>query len=449
MRRAPRTYRAGLARCDITPPVGIKLAGFASRNEPSAGVYRPLRAVAVAIDDGKTPILILMAEWLGFYDKTDRVRARLAEATGIPGRQIVLSGTHTHCGPAVREADVERHGALNEDYLAEAIDRMTACAAEAWASRREAVLRFGKGRCAVARCRRKPDPGNPPKVFRPMLPHDPGPVDHDVPVITIESAPGDLRGVIFSYACHPTSRGGLEIGGDYVGFALERVEAGLPGAGSIACFLQGCGGDQKPRPVDPLGAVFGNRTVEEVRQIGEELGDAVLGALSSGPLDAIRGDIAVAQEMLELHTEPVDEPRARALRAAGEDYQRAWAEQVLSALKQGAPLSTVVPYELQTIRFGRSLAIVTLAAEMSVEFSLRLKQELGGDFAHVLPLAYTNNIIGYVPVKRQIPEEGYEVWDANMYSKRTGPYVQTTEDQIVRAAKGGLGAVAPEIPRHA
>ena len=49
---APDTYRVGLATTDITPPVGIKLSGFAARTEPSTGIYRPLEATAVAIDDG-------------------------------------------------------------------------------------------------------------------------------------------------------------------------------------------------------------------------------------------------------------------------------------------------------------------------------------------------------------------------------------------------------------
>jgi len=41
---APDTYRVGLATTDITPPVGIKLSGFAARTEPSTGIYRPLEA---------------------------------------------------------------------------------------------------------------------------------------------------------------------------------------------------------------------------------------------------------------------------------------------------------------------------------------------------------------------------------------------------------------------
>ena len=76
---------------------------------------------------------------------------------------------------------------------------------------------------------------------------------------------------------------------------------------------------------------------------------------------------------------------------------------------------------------------------MTVEHGLRLKRELGPHFDNVLILAYTNDIVGYVPVRRQIPEGGYEVWFSQQYWKRTGPYVAATEDRIHAAASGSLG----------
>ncbi len=429
-------YRIGLATCDITPPVGVYLAGFASRTERSTDVYHPLRATAVAIDDGKTPLLIVMAEWLGFYDRTKRMRERLVEATGVDAKNIVLTGSHTHCGPSIREMDRDRHGEVDEAYVQQAIERMAACATEAWTSRADAVLKYGVGTCGFAVHRRMPDPDNPPKIFRSMKPNRQGPTDHDVPVLTVESPEGELRGVIFSYTCHPTSRGGLLIGGDYPCFAMDKVEAEHPGV--IAGFLQGCAGDQKPHPVDPEGDAFDQREIEQIRDIGEQLGDAANAVIASGKLDEIDGPIAVTQHQLKLETAPLDEQLVSSLVDSELAYKQAWAKHHRELLDGGKTPDLTVPYELQTIRFGKSLAVVTMSAEMSAEYSLRLKAELGGAFDHVLPIAYANDIIGYVPVKRQIPEEGYEVWDSNMYYKRTGPYVDTTEQQIIDTARRGL-----------
>ena len=94
-------YRVGFSKVDITPPVGTYLAGFAARKEPSTGVYHPLRAAAVAIDDGETPVLFISMDLLGFYERTEMVRRRISEAIGLDARQMILCGSHTHCGPSL------------------------------------------------------------------------------------------------------------------------------------------------------------------------------------------------------------------------------------------------------------------------------------------------------------------------------------------------------------
>ncbi|MCE2438879.1 MAG: hypothetical protein J4F39_05575, partial [Candidatus Latescibacteria bacterium] len=77
MTRSDDMYRIGVAGEDITPPVGIYLAGFAARTEPSTAVYHPLKANAIAIDDGNDPLIIASAEILGFYEHTEEVRSRI------------------------------------------------------------------------------------------------------------------------------------------------------------------------------------------------------------------------------------------------------------------------------------------------------------------------------------------------------------------------------------
>ncbi|MDD5483174.1 MAG: hypothetical protein PHP98_05935 [Kiritimatiellae bacterium] len=129
---------------------------------------------------------------------------------------------------------------------------MASTASIAWKYRYPARLNFGIGQCNFAVSRRKPDPEN---IGRALWAPDPqGPHDHEVSVLTIESLDGVVRGVFFNYACHPTSRGGLLIGGDYPGFAYDRIQEAFDNA--QPCFLQGCGADQKPIPADPHAASF-------------------------------------------------------------------------------------------------------------------------------------------------------------------------------------------------
>lgn len=426
-------YSVGIATGDITPPVGTPLCGFGARNlHTSTAVYHPLRTVAVVIDDGRTSVLLVSAEWVFFEELTKRVRFRLSQATGIPSARIILSGTHTHCGPCVRTKDTENHGWIDHDYIQHAIETMAKTAARACKSKSTARLKFGIGRCTLAVNRRVPDPDNPGKVLRRMMPNPAGPTDHEVSILTVESLDGLARGILFHYSCHPTSRSGLQIGGDYVSFAYDFLQD-LQGAFVYAqpCFLQGCGSDQKPRSPIPNSKNFDGRTIEQVREIGFELGQAVAQTIQSGELQPVTGPITMQQKVIDLKTEPLDRKLVAAeLNNNEQPYKQKWARYHQERIDAGLPEERCVPFEIQTVRFGDSLAIVTLAAEATVEHALRLKRELRPSFKNVLPLAYTNDVVGYVPVKRQFPEFGYEVLDANQARKYTGRYVDETEDHI-------------------
>lgn len=425
-------YRVGIHTVDITPPTGTYLAGFAARKEPSTGVYHPLRATAVAVEDGETPVLLIGADLLGFYERTEQVRERIRRETGVEGRQVILCGSHTHCGPSIRELDWRRVGRREAAYLEDLTERLARCARLAWTGREPARVGFGVGACDFAVSRRRPDgKGGVTWQPAPAEPHD-----HEVPVLAVSSPEGRLRGVVFSYACHPTSRGGLLIGGDYVSFAYDRIEQDHPGVSS--CFVQGCGGDQKPAPVDPSADSFGQREVAEVREIGFRLGEAVCGVLGSGSLRPVSGPIAVTQTSLDLETEPVNPETAQGYLDDPRDYVRDWAKSMLDGIAAGRAFERKVPFELQTLRFGNTLAAVALAGEMTVEHGLRLKRELRPRFGDVLTIAYANRIVGYVPVRRQVPEGGYEVWTAQQIHGRTGPYTADTEDRIHEAAREAL-----------
>lgn len=421
-------YMVGIATGDITPPVGTTLCGFAARKlHTSTGIYHPLRCVAVAIGDGIQEVLILSAELVFFEGIAEMVRGRLSQATGLPPSAIILSGTHTHCGPSVRELDRERHGWIDSDYVHRAINTMADCAHKASAYRFPARLKFGIGHCDFAVSRRRPLADNPARAG--WGPYPAGEHDHEVSVLSIEGVDGTVRGILFNYACHPTSRAGLQVGGDYPGFAYDRIQEVFDYA--QPAFLQGCGADQKPMPVDPQANTFVVRTIAQTRDIGEQLGNAVIEVLQSGAMDLVNGTINLTQSIITLQTEPLNRNVLEyTLEHSKADFELNWARYHLARMEAGLPEERAVPMEVQTLRFGTSLAVTALAAEAVVGHALRQKKDLRGPFRHVLPLAYTNDVIGYIPVCSQIPAGGYEVDSANQYRRRTGPFVASTEDQI-------------------
>jgi len=432
MQRSEAEYLAGITTFDITPPVGSPLAGFAARGiHSSTGIYHPLRGCAVSLGDGNYDVVIISLELLGTYeDLADLIAAAIAERTGLARERILINSSHTHCGPAVRHADRDWHGWIDEDYRAALPDRVAVAAARALEHRFPAVLRRGVGHSQMGVNRRRPDPDRPGRVDRSMRPYPEGPADPEVPVLVISSAEDSaVRAVLFSYPCHPTSRGGLRIGGDYVGFALDAVGEAFPYAQPV--FLQGCGGDQKPAPTDRSSTVFDARSEAEVQLAGEDLASGVIAA-AQGDLVEVSGPVAAAFGTIDLVAEPVTAEAIAEGAASASRHVRDWSRTWSERLAAGETDHTVRPFELQVVRIG-DLALVGMGAEMTVEHGLRLKRELPTtcrDLAQVIPLGYSNHMIGYVPVARQFDEYGYEVYDSQLYHGHSGRWLPETEDKI-------------------
>ena len=175
-------YLVGVAEVDVTPPLGSKLAGFASRTGGATGVYLPLRAITTAITERATDhtVIIVSLEWLGFYDNTDNVRAQIEALTGVTEANILLCGTHTHCGPPMREfVDGQCREGIDKPWLEKAFANIAATAKQAMETRQPMSLSSTIGWCGLARSRRRPD-GKGGVTWNPTLD---APHDHTVPML--------------------------------------------------------------------------------------------------------------------------------------------------------------------------------------------------------------------------------------------------------------------------
>jgi hypothetical protein len=103
-----------------------------------------------------------------------------------------------------------------------------------------------------------------------------GPIDPRIGVLRLDKQDGQTLAVVYHFACHPIM--GVPNGGntaDLVGFASRVIENNLSD-GTIALFVQGCGGDvnpvgykaiHQPRDAEPLGNRLGLSVLEAVRKI--------------------------------------------------------------------------------------------------------------------------------------------------------------------------------------
>ena len=69
-----------------------------------------------------------------------------------------------------------------------------------------------------------------------------------------------------------------------------------------------------------------------------------------------------------------------------------------------------------------------------VDYALRLKREYPRQ--RLWPIAYANDVFGYVPSRRVLEEGGYEGGGAMLYYGRLGPFDASVEERIMASVAG-------------
>jgi hypothetical protein len=90
------------------------------------------------------------------------------------------------------------------------------------------------------------------------------------------------------------------------------------------------------------------------------------------------------------------------------------------------------------------LTWVFLGGEVVVDYSLRLKRNLGS--SHTWVSAYCNDVMAYIPSLRVLKEGGYEGATAMIYYGQPSPWSANVEERIVETVASRIKAVHPERP---
>jgi len=92
--------KIGVAKVNITPPIGVPLSGYEARKKISQGIHDELYAKALVLDDGEKKIALVVSDLL-YLDKdfTESVRRQIEGSTGISSKNVMVTVTHTHAGP--------------------------------------------------------------------------------------------------------------------------------------------------------------------------------------------------------------------------------------------------------------------------------------------------------------------------------------------------------------
>jgi hypothetical protein len=271
--------RFGLARVDITPPVGIyhRMWG-AARHDRATGVHRPLTAEVMLLrpltEDGPGMARVQI-DLVGLDANRYRSLVQItSQATGVPPEDVVIAFAHTHAAGLMTPDRVDLPGGeLIPAYLEELEDKIRQAAQEAAAALQPATISYAVGRCNLAANRDYWDEESQLYAcgFNPDQPAD----DTVLVARVVDEAAMPLA-VLVNYACHPTTLAwdNTLISPDYVGALREEVECQI---GAPCVFFQGACGDLGPRQ-----GFVGDTAVADSN--GRQLAYAALSALASlGP----------------------------------------------------------------------------------------------------------------------------------------------------------------------
>ncbi len=423
----------GVAKVDITPGYPVRLSGFGFRREESEGVTHLIWAKALAIkNEGGSPAILVTVDNLGVPDTmVCDLRKRLKAKAGIDVSCVAVCSTHTHTAPMLAgvaptlfgEPIPPEHQVHIDQYTKELADHLERVALAAIKNCKPGRLEWGLGSVGFAINRRAKRDGRVTGIGV----NPDGPVDHDLPLLVVKSPGGEVRAVYTSYACHCVTLSNNKISGDWAGYAQLAIEKQWPGAVSLIAI--GCGADQ-----NPSSGVTGDK-VEVAAEQGQQIADEVK-RLIDGGLQPLDGKLVCRLDRIDLafDTPPTRQEWERRAALPKDNFSNRaigyHAKVQLERLDRGEALQTHISYPIQTWAFGDQMAMVFLPGEVVVDYSLRLKRELGAK--RIWVNGYSNDVPCYIPSERILKEGGYEGGDAMRYFDRPTKFEPGLERQIVK-----------------
>ncbi len=434
---AKETWRAGVATVMITPDEPMWMSGYASRDHAAEGTLHDLWAKALVLEDpsGQRAALVTL-DLVGIdRDTSQHICEQLRSQYGLERRQVALSTSHTHTGPVVAGnlapmyfLDDEQAQRVKK-YTAELGDHVVKVVGEAVENLETVTLRQGLGEASFAVNRRNNREADVPQLReRGELK---GPVDHELPVLTVTDSQNRLKAVVFGYACHATTLSFYQWSGDWPGFAQLEVQRRHPGA--VAMFWAGCGADQNPLP---------RRTVELATEYGRQIADGVDAVLAKA-MQKISGSLVTRYREIDLaFGELPTREQIETDTQSDNRYIASRARLLLARWNENGGSASAYPYPVQVWRIGNEVTFVILGGEVVVDYSIRLKQEL--DQTQTWVAGYANDVMAYIPSRRVLDEGGYEGATAMIYYGLPTAWSSQVEEQIVSTVHDLLKASPPE-----
>jgi len=384
--------KAGVAKVDITPPLGTRMWGYFDRVKGATGVLDPLYARVLVLEAGGKRLAYVDLDLGRTFGPAslDRLRKTARQDSQID--DLIVQATHTHAGPIIMDAYPNGPPAWEADDL----QRISAAIHDAAEHLVPVRLGVGYGAAYIGYNRRHVDPDGAISMLWSNATQAPTyPVDPLFEVLRIDQMDGQPLAILVNYAAHPVTFGSdaLRYSADFPGVMCKVVEQAFGGK-PLAFFAQGADGDIN---VFDAGTPINLDVVGRRDWAGETLGKAA---------------VSTAQQIrTAVDSDPVidfaDDPLALKLRWDAEKFRKETLRELGPEAFQiyAPPIEETIKLPVTTALINHKIAIVGMPGEPFVDFQtdLRAKCPVQDCFF----LGYTNGYFGYFPTIKAAAEGGY------------------------------------------
>jgi len=442
--------RAGVAKLDITD----RTAGL---------VNDPLYVKALVLDNGLTKMVIITLDVVALEEigpikegYLSKVRSQIQKELNIPSSNILINASHCH---GIVRADTDSLTVLAVKEALKNLVPVNVGAGTGYENRIMENRRYNMKDGSQTDARRAYS--LPPDHELAEI----GPTDPEIGIFRLNKLNGETLAVLYNFAVHPIQ--GVPNGGntaDIIGFASRVIEDNLKG--SMALFLQGCGGDinpvnykgvDNPTDAEPLGNMLGLSILNalqsiktgsdtEIKVFNEylELPRAdfaaritTLEAEQNRILNSLRGTNINLKSFITLNTkynndseypsfyrqrymqegkqERIDMIRMDSInRRDMENYRsNIYMMERLTRIRENLSLvkmhqqksagAKTIKVEILGVKIG-NMRLITFPGELTVQLGLNIKKSAPNENTFVA--AYTNGYIYYAPTAEQLRNTG-------------------------------------------
>ena len=382
--------RAGFGKWELTPPLGVELAGYGYYlGRCALSVRDPLYARAVMLESVGKRTLVISCDLLGLSKAVCGEVFAHAEKYGIPAERVIIVSIHTHTGPCIKYH--EGCGFVDDAYVATVGGLICRAVDEAAADL-----------CEVTGMTNAFHPFEGDHIYNRTVAD--GPVDRYVRGFTLTRE--DAQPIcMVNAACHGVFRGRVTaVSADFAGQVNRLMEQ----QDCVSIYLNGLCGDIDPwKPTDAR--------LEEFAQI---VTDAFGAQAQPLPLTVEAGEIPFTLRLTSVTEGEIRGAAAHAVEIAGGAEKPAarvaltWEKEMLAKL---SGLRDTEDITCKYLLLG-GVPVVAFPFEGFTMIGQEVRRILGREDA--LMLGCGEELLGYLPTRDDIAREAYAALESTFLYKR-------------------------------